>query len=180
MHLKSDIPIVDVGTRTQNPVRTMIMFPGLIYGSGEGIQKTTAPIRYVIDLYTQIGRAGTWGPGANVVSNGHVKDCASACLTVLKAALDGKAQEGAEGRLESLFKCSNFVGSDQPMVSMHGWASAWMFDKGLVTMGGSKPMPPAVAFRRLLYPKVKRPYTLGWEPAESRKVVGDGIASCGT
>lgn len=118
MHLESDIPIVDAGTRTQNPVRTMTMFPGWMYGLGEGVllsppnywcwrqllllgvQKTTMPIRYFRDMYTQIGRAGTWGPGANVMPNVHVKDCASTCLTVLKAALDGKAQEGAEGLCE--------------------------------------------------------------------------------
>ncbi|KAK0453790.1 hypothetical protein EV421DRAFT_1766427 [Armillaria borealis] len=75
MHLESDIPIVDAGTRTQNAVRTMIMFPGRTKDNN-----------------------------------------AYSCLTVLKAALDGKAQEGAEGLY--------FVGSDQPMIPMHEWASA--------------------------------------------------------
>ncbi|PBL02702.1 NAD(P)-binding protein [Armillaria gallica] len=175
MHLESDIPIVDAGTRTQNPVRTMIMFPGWIYGLGEGVQKTTTPVRYFRDTYTRIGRAGTWGPGANVMPNVHVKDCASACLTVLKAAIDGKAQEGAEGLY--------FVASDQPMVPMHEWASAvgdWMFDKGLVTVGGFKPLPAEIVdplghygwslFGGSQYAKVKRLYTFGWEPLESRKL----------
>ncbi|KAK0461987.1 uncharacterized protein EV420DRAFT_139887 [Desarmillaria tabescens] len=174
-HLESDIPIVDAGTRSQNPVRTMILFPGWMYGLGERVQKTTMPLRYFRDMYKQIGRAGTWGPGANVMPNVHVKDCASACLTVLKAALDGKAQEGPEGLY--------FVGSDQPMIPMHEWASAvgyWMFDKGLATVGGSKPMPTEIVdplgyygwslLGGSQYAKTNRLYTLGWEPLESRKL----------
>ncbi|KAK0206697.1 hypothetical protein DFS33DRAFT_1372937 [Desarmillaria ectypa] len=165
--LESDISIVDAGTRSQNPVRTMIMFPGWIYGLGE-------------DMYKRIGRAGTWGPGANVMPNMHIKDCASACLTVLKAALDGKAQEGAEGLYEYTVY---FVGSDQPMIPMYEWASAvgdWMFDKGLATVGGSKPMPAEIVdplghygwslLGGSQYAKVNRLYTLGWEPLKSRKL----------
>lgn len=44
-----------------------------------------------------VGYAGTWGPGANSMNNIHVKDVASSLLFVLKAALEGKADEGAEG-----------------------------------------------------------------------------------
>lgn len=35
-HLDSDKAIVSAGTRTENPVRTIIVFPGWIYGIGEG------------------------------------------------------------------------------------------------------------------------------------------------
>lgn len=45
----------------------------------------------------KVGHAGTWGPGANSMNNIHVKDCASALLVVFKAALEGRADEGAEG-----------------------------------------------------------------------------------
>lgn len=73
----------------------------------------------------------------------------------------------------------------------------WMFDKGLVTVGGFKPLPAEIVdplghctvllaslcffvdvfpvdgwslFGGSQYAKVKRLYTLGWEPLESRKL----------
>ena len=48
-------------------------------------------------MMKNVGYAGTWGPGANVMNNIHVKDCAAGLLLVLQAALEGKADEGAEG-----------------------------------------------------------------------------------
>lgn len=45
----------------------------------------------------EVGQAGTWGPGKNVVNEIHVKDVASALLVVLTAALAGTADEGADG-----------------------------------------------------------------------------------
>lgn len=36
-HLNCDIPIFKAGTRQENPIRTIIVFPGWIYGIGEGI-----------------------------------------------------------------------------------------------------------------------------------------------
>lgn len=35
-HLPCDKAIVAAGTRSENPIRTMIFFPGWIYGVGEG------------------------------------------------------------------------------------------------------------------------------------------------
>lgn len=45
----------------------------------------------------EVGQAGTWGPGKNVMNEIHVKDVASALLCVLKAALERRADEGADG-----------------------------------------------------------------------------------
>jgi nucleoside-diphosphate-sugar epimerase len=96
-HIDQDKLIVEAGTRKENPVRTMIVFPAWIFGVGEGIQKTTLPVRIWVDMFINVGYAGTWGEGHSRMPNIHVKDVASAIVTVLKAALNGKADEGAEG-----------------------------------------------------------------------------------
>ncbi|KAI5895665.1 NAD(P)-binding protein [Schizophyllum commune H4-8] len=96
-HIVSDLDIVKAGTRTENRIRTMILFPGWIYGVGSGVQKVTMPIRLYVDLAIQAGHAGTFGNGKNAMGEIHVKDVASAVLTCLKAALEGNADEGAAG-----------------------------------------------------------------------------------
>ena len=53
-----------------------------------------------MDTAKKAGYAGTWGPGANSMNNIHVKDVASAIICVLQTALEGKADEGAEGLWE--------------------------------------------------------------------------------
>ncbi|KAL1718111.1 hypothetical protein EV715DRAFT_201853 [Schizophyllum commune] len=96
-HIVSDLEIVKAGTRVENRIRTMILFPGWIYGVGSGVQKVTMPIRLYVDLAIQAGHAGTFGNGKNAMGEIHVKDVASAVFTCLKAALEDKADEGAEG-----------------------------------------------------------------------------------
>ena len=66
-------------------------------GVGSGVQKVTMPIRLYVDLAIQAGHAGTFGNGKNAMGEIHVKDVASAVFTCLKAALEDKADEGAEG-----------------------------------------------------------------------------------
>ena len=55
------------------------------------------PIRLYVDLAIQAGHAGTFGNGKNAMGEINVKDVASAVFTCLKAALEDKADEGAEG-----------------------------------------------------------------------------------
>jgi hypothetical protein len=62
-----------------------------------GIQKVPLSVRIFVDLCTKAGYSGTWGPGLNRMNVVHIKDAANACLVVFKAALEGKAEEGAEG-----------------------------------------------------------------------------------
>lgn len=50
LHLPVDKLIVKAGTRKENPVRTVILFPGWIFGPGDGIQKVSAAIRAFVDI----------------------------------------------------------------------------------------------------------------------------------
>ncbi|KAF8996808.1 hypothetical protein BDQ17DRAFT_1310135 [Cyathus striatus] len=175
MHLESDKLIVEYGTRKETPIRTLIVNPAWIYGVGEGVQKTTMPVRIFLDMFKKAGHAGTWGPGFSRMGNIHVKDCADAILVVFKAALEGKADEGKEGIY--------FVSSDQPMLfnnQITGKMGDVMFSKGLIPVGGTRPLPNEVVdplghygWSLMGSNLIGIPHRLkkfGWEAKESQKI----------
>lgn len=61
------------------------------------VQRTTLWLRIFLDYAKKCGYAGTWGAGLNGQNTIHLKDMADAVLFVFKAALEGKADEGADG-----------------------------------------------------------------------------------
>ncbi|KAL1717605.1 hypothetical protein EV715DRAFT_292098 [Schizophyllum commune] len=173
-HFREDSAVVDAGMREDLPIRTIVVYPSWIYGVGEDPAKSTVGVRMFYDMFKKAGGAGTWGPGANRLPSTHVKDVASAVFTVLKAALEGRAEEGKEGIY--------FATSDNPMVSMHEYTSVmgeWMHARGLLPSPKSTPLPASVTepFGELGWSRVggsewaksERLYRLGWEPVESRK-----------
>ncbi|TFK35052.1 hypothetical protein BDQ12DRAFT_760575 [Crucibulum laeve] len=173
-HLESDKLIVQFGTRKEKPIRTIIVFPGWIYGVGEGIQKTTLPIRIFLNMFQRAGYAGTWGPGYSRMNNIHVKDCANAILTVFKAALEGRADEGADGFY--------FAASDGPLLmnrDITGKMGDIMYNKGLLPIGGTKPLGDDIVeplghygwslMGSNLVAIPQRLKRLGWEATETNK-----------
>ena len=50
-----------------------------------------------MDYAKRVGYAGTWGPGFNAQNTIHVQDLADAIMLIFKAALEGRADEGANG-----------------------------------------------------------------------------------
>ena len=62
-----------------------------------GIQRKPAWARILLEFAKNAGHVGTWGPGLNTTSSIHVKDVASAILTVLVALVEGRADTGADG-----------------------------------------------------------------------------------
>ncbi|KAJ8521054.1 hypothetical protein ONZ45_g2196 [Pleurotus djamor] len=174
MHVREDTLILAAGSRKENPVRTAIVCPGWIYGIGEGVQKTTLPVRIFLDMFKRNGRAGTWGPGHVKMNNIHVKDVSSGLMTVLKAALEGKADEGLEGIY--------FAVSTEPRVSNHDLAARYgdiIHEKGLVPVGGSVPFGEDVTgplgeygwslFGGNFYTRPDRLTKFGWKATESAK-----------
>ncbi|PPQ86759.1 hypothetical protein CVT25_012404 [Psilocybe cyanescens] len=174
-HLNCDSLIVAAGTRKENPVRTIIAYPGWIFGVGEGIKKSTQAIDLFLQTWKPIKYAGTWGPGHNSMNNIHVKDAANAILMILEAAIAGKADEGAEGYY--------FLVSDEPNVTFHDITTVMgdiMFEKGVHIKGGSVSLPPSITdaygefFWRLFASNHRgvpqRLKRLGWEATESKKL----------
>ena len=53
-----------------------------------------------MDYAKRIGYAGTWGAGFNAQNTIHVRDMADAVLFIFKAAVEGRAEEGANGLCE--------------------------------------------------------------------------------
>lgn len=102
----------------------------LVTNSVKGIQQTTAGIRVFHGLFQQAGHTGTLGQGCNRMNNIHVKDAANAILLIIKAALNGKADEGADGLCKSPLvgidpssgqafePFIDFVVSEEPRVTM--------------------------------------------------------------
>lgn len=71
------------------------------YYANIGVQKTTLWLRIFIDYAKRVGYAGTWGAGFNGQNTIHVRDMADVVLLVFKAAIEGRADEGANGFCES-------------------------------------------------------------------------------
>ncbi|TFK73045.1 NAD(P)-binding protein [Pluteus cervinus] len=169
--------IIDTASKTQNGIRTLIFYPGWIYGVGEviGLQRTTVALRVYTDLAKGFGYAGTFGAGLAGMNNIHVKDCASALLIILQAALDGRADVGTEGIY--------FGSSEQPIVphvEIVNKIGDVLHERGIIPHPGSQPLKPehasvlpdvawsAMGGNLLGHPqRLKR---FGWEPVESRKI----------
>jgi hypothetical protein len=66
-----------------------------------GVQRTTLWLRIFLQYAKTVGYAGTWGAGLNGQNTIHVRDMADICMFVLKKALNGTADEGAQGFCES-------------------------------------------------------------------------------
>ena len=74
---------------------------GATYYTSIGVQKTTLWLRIFIDYAKRVGYAGTWGAGFNGQNTIHVRDMADVVLLIFKAAIEGHADEGANGFCES-------------------------------------------------------------------------------
>ncbi|THU95691.1 NAD(P)-binding protein [Dendrothele bispora CBS 962.96] len=174
-HLDGDTMIVAAGKDKQVPVRTIIVFPGWIYGVSEGPEKITLAMRLYVRLAREAGHVGTWGPGANKNFNCHVKDVANALLVIFDAALQGTAEEGEEGLY--------FVLSNNPALTMYEFNSALgdaLFKKGFLKTPECKPLPNEVTARLGEYgwsvaggnqmAQADRIQRLGWKPVVSDKI----------
>lgn len=173
-HLESDKPIVAAATRKENPIRSIIVYPGQIYGVGNGVQKTTLWLRIFMDYAKRVGYAGTWGAGHNAQNTIHVRDLAEAILLVLRAAREGRADEGADGLYFAV----------TPTILSYGeWTRAmgdYLSSKGVVKEPGSKPMPDEIVeplghygwslLGGNMFAKADRLARMGWKAVESEKV----------
>ncbi|KAF8443915.1 hypothetical protein L210DRAFT_3643493 [Boletus edulis BED1] len=173
-HLDSDIPIVEAGSRTEDPVRTIIYFPAQIYGVGE---ENNAVVAHFLDMMKNVATRHV-GVGRNAMNNIHVKDCAMGLFLILQAALEGRADEGPEGLCEK-----KLFGKYGARITYHDWTKVmgdYLLSKGIIKEGGTRPMPAEVVDPLGSYGwsllggnqfvKPERLYKLGWEPTESTKL----------
>uniref|UniRef100_A0A0W0FRM0 NAD-dependent epimerase/dehydratase domain-containing protein n=1 Tax=Moniliophthora roreri TaxID=221103 RepID=A0A0W0FRM0_MONRR len=194
-HLHCDIPISQAGTRKENPIRTIILYPGWIHGLGEGsifphsrlssfmtrvqgVQEITAAIKIVLNVAKSAGHAGTWGEGHNKISNIHVKDVANAIVVLLEAALQGNAGAVGAGAHELYFA----TGQEKVITcgELMGKMGDILYRNGIVKSPDSKPYPDeALAplgnagwsmFGGNLLARSEKLLRLGWEPTETKKI----------
>ncbi|KAF9042834.1 NAD(P)-binding protein [Hymenopellis radicata] len=173
-HALSDEAVVAAGTDKDVPIRTMIVFPAWVYGVGGGVQKITLPVRLYIDFAKTVGQAGTYGLGKNAITEIHVKDVASAIIVMLKAALEGKADEGADGF---------YFASYPRMVNMQNINTTigdTLHAKGVIPKGGCAPLPDTVAdslgplgwsmFGSSTWGRGYRLAKFGWDPVHTKAI----------
>ncbi|KAF4615950.1 hypothetical protein D9613_011389 [Agrocybe pediades] len=174
-HLNCDTLISVAGSRKDGPLRTIIAYPGWIYGVSEGYRKTTAALRVFIGACKSLQQMGTWGPGHNSFSSIHVKDAANALLMIFKRAVAGNVDVGTGGHY--------FLASDEPTVPFReimGVIGDVLYKQKVFANGGSRPLPASVtdAYGELGWVllggnhrvKASRMKRLGWTPSESRKI----------
>ncbi|KAJ3794378.1 hypothetical protein GGU11DRAFT_796435 [Lentinula aff. detonsa] len=147
-HVKSKLlasaceAIIDAGESGE--IRTMIVFPGLIYGVGPGLQKISLPHRIYLDLAAQAGHSGSFGSGRNISGFVHLNDVTSAVSAVLKGALHG----GKTGEKIGQGKEGIYFVLSRHMVSMGEFSSIigdTLFKQGLIAKPGFSPFSASIA-----------------------------------
>lgn len=157
-HLPTDKAILAAGTRKEDPIRTIIVFPSLIYGMGK-----TERCGMWLPIFAEFARkcehAGTWGPGEVTQYAIHVRDVASAVLFLLEAALDGRVKGGEDGLCEYQ-ACDATGGADSELMEIVVFATTkepnmtWkeindvlgevLWKRGEIKEPYSKPFPPEI------------------------------------
>ncbi|KAF8665723.1 hypothetical protein AX16_000172 [Volvariella volvacea WC 439] len=130
--------VVAAGERKENPVKTLILFPGWIYGIGREPQPITLAFRLYFNFAKAAGRAVTLGPGHNVLPAIHVKDVAASLIAMLRGALDGTAGTGAQG----LYFAGEDFEAGASAKEIQDVVGNILYDLGLVSQSGSTPAPP--------------------------------------
>ncbi|RXW24377.1 hypothetical protein EST38_g1466 [Candolleomyces aberdarensis] len=91
-HSDSTFKVEDFPPTKSSP-RAISVYPGSVYGFGDGISPDATLFRVFDPLYIQTRVAGTWGPGYNALSVIRVKDVGVAFVKIFKLALEGKAKD---------------------------------------------------------------------------------------
>ncbi|KAE9391954.1 NAD(P)-binding protein [Gymnopus androsaceus JB14] len=125
-------------------IRTMILLPGLIYGVGRGIYKSSVAHRMLLNFAAQAGHSGTFGPGRNVLGIIHIKDTASAVSAVLRGALNGSTIGEGE-KVFCLFFCNFLISKYMISTSEFcGIIGDTLFKSGLISKPGSSPFSASI------------------------------------
>ncbi|KAF8655198.1 hypothetical protein AX16_003230 [Volvariella volvacea WC 439] len=174
--LEANQAIVEAGKRKVNPVKTLILFPGWIYGVGSGLQTITLGFRFYFQLARAAGHAITIGPGLNVLPGIHLKDVATSLVALIRGAIDGTAGTGAQGFY--------FAGEDFEIAAtakeVQDVVGDTLYDLGLVSQPGSTPASPELlksipdvvsyVFSSNAYGVPQRLKQLGVEFTETKKI----------
>ncbi|KAJ2913512.1 hypothetical protein MD484_g6891, partial [Candolleomyces efflorescens] len=157
----------------KNGIRTVSVYPGSVYGVGDGITPDAPLIRMLGPLYIQTGIAGTLGPGENAISVIHIKDTGAALVKIFNIALEGKKED-----------VDYFISDDKAgSWGLKGFAQAVgkiLHAHGLLKDPEAKPFPEAVTsqfgefgwsvFAGTWLGAPDRLRAEGWEPTETAKV----------
>ncbi|KXT06095.1 hypothetical protein AC578_1301 [Pseudocercospora eumusae] len=174
-HLPTDKQIFEAGMRKEKPIRTVIVFPSLIYGVGRTGKRSGMWVPIFTELARKAGHAGTWGPGEVTQYAVHVRDVAGAVMVLLSAALEGRVKGGEDGLFFATTKEPNMTWKE-----INDVLGEILFKRGEVKEPGSKPFAPEITeplgdygWSLLGSNGFARPDKLtamGWEPEWTKKV----------
>ncbi|KAF8655197.1 hypothetical protein AX16_003229 [Volvariella volvacea WC 439] len=137
MHYKSDRAVIEFGDREDLRVNTNVIYFGWIYGVGEGLQKTSSPLRFYIQMAKEADHSVTFGPGLNYIANTNIKDAASCIVTLVKAGIEGTGGSGTNG---IYFAASDVLTSPRAKDISDGIGNV-LHEFGQVSQPGSQPIP---------------------------------------
>ncbi|KAF8665623.1 hypothetical protein AX16_000078 [Volvariella volvacea WC 439] len=138
IHVESNKAVVAAGERKDVPIKTMILFPCWIYGVGAGPQKITLAFRFFFNLARAAGHAVTLGPGLNIIPSIHVKDIATSIVAMIRGALDGTAETGAQG----VYFAGQDIETAVTLKDIMDVTGNTLYELGLVSQRGSQPASP--------------------------------------
>lgn len=102
-------------------VRSIIICPCMIYGTGLGIRTQSIQIPLMIKTAKNMGTSKYVGSGRNIWSNVHIDDCADAYLLALEHAKAGSyfyLESGEESLVNLANAISDNLGHNDPAMSM--------------------------------------------------------------
>ncbi|KAF6756953.1 hypothetical protein DFP72DRAFT_892813 [Ephemerocybe angulata] len=178
MHWKADGLVLAAGAAsdTVRRIRTVLAYPGMVYGVGEGVTKECTLYRILAGMFKSTGIAGTWGPGCNRYTVVHVKDVGMAICRILAKVFEGTAKVGNEG----LYFICDDKAEPAVMKEIAKAIGKILHARGLISDPEHKPFPNEVVqpFGEVYWSMIagnvqaipERLKADGWVPTETRKV----------
>ncbi|KAF8665641.1 hypothetical protein AX16_000096 [Volvariella volvacea WC 439] len=136
LHYKSDRAVIEFGDRKDIRVNTSAIYFGWVYGVGEGLQKTSVPLRFYIQVAKGAGHSITFGPGLNRITTIHVKDAANCIVALIIAGIEGTAASGTNG----VYFASSDVRIPLCAKQMSDIIGDALYECGHVSQPGSQPI----------------------------------------
>ncbi|KAF8643182.1 hypothetical protein AX16_009179 [Volvariella volvacea WC 439] len=144
IYSKQAMVVEELGELKENPVKTLVLIPGWIYGVA-GPHQITLPLRLYLNFARAAGHAGTIGQGQNRIPQIHVKDVARSVAVLIKGSLEGTAGTGKQG---VYLAAADF--EDTPTLKqVQDAVGNTLHELGLVSQPGSKTLPPELVHKTL-------------------------------
>ncbi|KAF8660089.1 hypothetical protein AX16_001648 [Volvariella volvacea WC 439] len=133
IYYKQAMVVEELGELKENPVKTLVLIPGWIYG----VAGVYLPLRRYLNFARAAGHAGTIGQGQNRIPQIYVKDVARSVAILIKGSLEGVAGTGEQG----VYLVAGDFENTTTMKQTQDAVGNILHQLGLVSQPGSKTLP---------------------------------------